>query len=259
MHPPIPSVQDSHIANVERSSSGPTPADTRSRPAGRISTTGWTSRPDNRVGPSRSPRQATTDTAAATIATETLPGNPPASDDSGGPTARRNILASSPAGDHGAAPLRDISIGPHPPRLYRRINDPRQFADTTPTARIGELPQVSTARYSDMHWCGPSVRWSMRCRRSQCPCNAGAWRRTSRTGPRRAAPTFSADQWSDVFLGQAAVVRPGVLLELSELEVAVEDLVDGGVGPRLAPLVDLGRQPPHGFLRLGVSSRLKRR
>jgi hypothetical protein len=57
------------------------------------------------------------------------------------------------------------------------------------------------------------------------------------------------DQWPDVFLGQAAVIGERIDFELSqrELEVPIEQLINGGVRPQVAPLVDLGSQPAHAF------------
>jgi hypothetical protein len=57
-----------------------------------------------------------------------------------------------------------------------------------------------------------------------------------------------------VFRGQAAVVREGVLLQLGQLEVPIEQLVDGRVRSGVAPLVDLVGQLAQRLLRLGLSA-----
>jgi hypothetical protein len=58
-----------------------------------------------------------------------------------------------------------------------------------------------------------------------------------------------ADQRTDVVAGERLVVLLGVRLRLQPLEVPVEELIDGRLGPGVALFVDLGEQPDAGLLR----------
>jgi hypothetical protein len=53
----------------------------------------------------------------------------------------------------------------------------------------------------------------------------------------------------------AAVRLERALVELSHLQVTVEQLTDGGVGARVASLVDLGDEPGSDLLRLTICPR----
>ena len=68
------------------------------------------------------------------------------------------------------------------------------------------------------------------------------------------ADLLLAEEWADVFLGVAAVHIQGVELEVDFSEVAIEQLVDRGLRPGVAPLVQLVEQADLCLLRqlLGV-------
>jgi hypothetical protein len=59
------------------------------------------------------------------------------------------------------------------------------------------------------------------------------------------------DQRSDVLVRVAQVGCPRTALQRDQLEVPIEQLVDGGGGARVPPLVNLAGQPPRDLLSLG--------
>ena len=73
--------------------------------------------------------------------------------------------------------------------------------------------------------------------------SGGTRRRTSRRRRVKRADLNGADQRPDVLVCVAQVGREGAALATHHLEVAVEQLVDGRVRPRVPPLVDLIEQP----------------
>lgn len=62
-------------------------------------------------------------------------------------------------------------------------------------------------------------------------------------------------EWSDVRSDDVLVAAPGRLLDVEELEVAIHQLVDGGLCTRTALLIDLIDQASADLLRLSGSLR----